>query len=111
MATPPEWDMLLSAAQKNRPEIIAEMVEIGGVDPSHSNAVGQSAVHIAALWGHHESVQALSALGANVNAQNGMTGATPVRRSIGRSLSKLIAERKFRSVYKPWRTVDIECTR
>lgn len=49
---PPEWDMLLSAAQKNRPELIREMIEIGGVSPSHANAVGQSALHIAALWGH-----------------------------------------------------------
>jgi len=75
---PPEWDMLLSAAQKNRPELIAEMIEIGRVNPSHANAVGQSAVHIAALWGHHESVQALCEKGANVNAQNDMTGATPL---------------------------------
>jgi ankyrin repeat protein len=48
----PEWDLLLSASQKNRPDLIRDMVRDGGVDPSHANAVGQSALHIAALWGH-----------------------------------------------------------
>ena len=48
----PEWDMLLSAAQKNLPDRIKTMVLKDGVDPSHSNAVGQSALHIAALWGN-----------------------------------------------------------
>lgn len=48
----PEWDLLLSAAQKNRPDMIQYMVQEGGVDPSHANSVGQSALHIAALWGN-----------------------------------------------------------
>lgn len=47
----PEWDLLLSAAQKNCPDKIRALVA-DGVDPSHSNAVGQSALHVAALWGH-----------------------------------------------------------
>lgn len=48
---PPEWDLLLSAAQKNKPELIRQMVA-KGVDPSHANAVGQSALHVASLWGN-----------------------------------------------------------
>jgi hypothetical protein len=28
------------------------MIEKGGVNPSHANSVGQSALHIASLWGH-----------------------------------------------------------
>lgn len=48
----PEWDLILSAAHKNLPIRIREMVETQGVDPSHSNGVGQSALHIAALWGN-----------------------------------------------------------
>ena len=50
----PEWDRLLSASQKNLPDTIRKLVEEEGVDPSHSNAVRQSALHIAALWGHGE---------------------------------------------------------
>ena len=50
-AAPPEWDLLLSAAQKNDAEKIREMVAYS-VDPSHANGVGQSALHIAALWGN-----------------------------------------------------------
>jgi ankyrin repeat protein len=49
---PPEWDLLLSAAQKNEPDRIKRMIDDDGVDPCHSNAVGQSALHIAALWGN-----------------------------------------------------------
>jgi ankyrin repeat protein len=48
----PEWDVLLSASQKNRPDLIRAYVTERGIDPSHANAVGQSALHIAALWGH-----------------------------------------------------------
>ena len=49
---PPEWDQLLSASQKNLPDTIHSLVVDEGVDPSHANRVGQSALHIAALWGH-----------------------------------------------------------
>ena len=44
--------MLLSAAQKNWADRIREMILTDGVNPSHSNAVGQTALHIAALWGN-----------------------------------------------------------
>jgi ankyrin repeat protein len=53
----PEWDMLLSAAQKNWADRIREMILTDGVNPSHSNAVGQTALHIAALWGNGTSCQ------------------------------------------------------
>jgi hypothetical protein len=49
---PPEWDLLLSAAQKNQPDRIRDMISQEKVNASHANAVGQSALHIAALWGH-----------------------------------------------------------
>jgi ankyrin repeat protein len=42
----------LSAAQKNWANRIREMIVMDGVNPSHSNAVGQTALHIAALWGN-----------------------------------------------------------
>jgi ankyrin repeat protein len=52
LGPPPEWDLLLSAAQKNNADKIQALVQNQGVDPSHANRVGQSALHIAALWGH-----------------------------------------------------------
>ena len=51
---PPEWDQLLVASQKNLPDVIWQLVNEGGVSPSHANAVGQSALHVASLWGHGE---------------------------------------------------------
>jgi hypothetical protein len=52
LPAPPEWDLLLSAAQKNAGDRIRKMVKEDGVNPSHANGVGQSALHIAALWGN-----------------------------------------------------------
>jgi ankyrin repeat protein len=48
----PEWDLLLSFSQKNWPEKIRQLLATEGVPPDHSNAIGQTALHIAALWGH-----------------------------------------------------------
>eukprot|EP00592_Proboscia_alata_P015763 CAMPEP_0194400996 /NCGR_PEP_ID=MMETSP0174-20130528/127551_1 /TAXON_ID=216777 /ORGANISM="Proboscia alata, Strain PI-D3" /LENGTH=135 /DNA_ID=CAMNT_0039197629 /DNA_START=44 /DNA_END=448 /DNA_ORIENTATION=- len=47
---PVEWDLLLSAAMKNQPEKIREMIEVEGVPVTHSNHVGQTALHIAVMW-------------------------------------------------------------
>ena len=49
---PPEWDALLTAACKNDAKEIRFLVTKMGVPATHSNAVDQSALHIAALWGH-----------------------------------------------------------
>jgi ankyrin repeat protein len=49
---PPQWDLLLSACQKNQPERVRQLIQEERVDPSHANRVGQTALHIAALWGH-----------------------------------------------------------
>ena len=76
--SPPEWDLILSAAQKNSPLDIRGYVTQKGVPASHANGVGQSALHIAALWGHVECVQVLCELGANPNATNHLTAATPL---------------------------------
>jgi ankyrin repeat protein len=48
----PEWDRLLSACLKNNPNLVRQLVVDEGISPSHSNGVGQSALHIAALYGH-----------------------------------------------------------
>jgi len=74
----PAWDLILSASQKNLPEDIRDMVESQGVPPTHSNAVGQTGLHIAALWGHIEALEVLIEVGGDCNAANRMTGATPL---------------------------------
>lgn len=75
---PPEWDVLLSMAMKNNAVEIRRLIQDEGVSPSHANAVKQSALHIAALWGNVEAVEALLEHKAAANAQNSMTGATPL---------------------------------
>jgi ankyrin repeat protein len=57
--SPPEWDLILSYAQKNWPDKIVDLLTNRGVDPDHSNAVGQTALHIASLWGHGTLSRAL----------------------------------------------------
>jgi hypothetical protein len=52
LLAPPEWDMLLRAAQKNNAVEIHRLITEEGVSPNHANRVAQSALHIAALWGH-----------------------------------------------------------
>jgi ankyrin repeat protein len=77
---PPQWDLLLTAAQQNRPVDIWKLVKRSGVSPNHCNSAGQTALHIAALWGHVDCVALLVSkdIGANPNAQNFLTGATPL---------------------------------
>lgn len=95
MDAPPEWDLLLSAAQKNQPDRIKEMVR-SGVSASHANGVGQTALHVAALWGNVSAVQALLESGANVHSQNNLTGGTPLhmvlqsRKAAGKELEETV---------------------
>ncbi|KAI2492480.1 hypothetical protein MHU86_22060 [Fragilaria crotonensis] len=79
---PPEWDRLLSACQKNDVDLVRRLISEEGVSPSHTNRAGQSALHIAALWGHLKCVEALIDAGANVDAKNNITGATPLHCAI-----------------------------
>ena len=93
-------------AQRNLPEEIQQLIA-GGVDPSTANGVGQTALHVACLWGTHKCVEVLIKAGAKVcdapapcgpgrvdtgesmsdervcttpqvNAQNSFSGATPL---------------------------------
>ena len=50
----PEWDRILSASQRNDAAEIRRLIKIENVSPDHSNAVGQTAVHIACIWGNGE---------------------------------------------------------
>jgi ankyrin repeat protein len=77
-APPPEWDQILVACQKNQPEVVESLIVEHGVSPSHANAIGQSALHVAALWSHVECCRILLQHDANVHATNTITGATPL---------------------------------
>ena len=80
-----QYDRILSAAQQNRPDVIHAMVKEMSCPPGHGNQVGQTALHIACLWGHREAVAALIELGAPVNAQNRMGGSTPLHMAVSSS--------------------------
>lgn len=58
--------MLLSFAQQNKPEEIERILEAskmelkwGALDPSEGNSVGQTALHVACLWGNFEAAECL----------------------------------------------------
>lgn len=89
VSTPPEWDQILSAAQKNNVSEIQRLVTQEGVSANHANSVGQSALHVSALWGHVEAVQTLISLGANPTAQNQINGASPLHCTVQSSKNNL----------------------
>ena len=79
MTTPkPEWDMILSYAQKNNPTAIHQLITQQSVPPNHANGVGQSSLHVSAIWGHDTCVSTLLSLGADPNLQNSIMGSTPL---------------------------------
>ena len=41
-----------------------------GTDPSFANSVGQTALHVAVLWGNVDAAQFLVDAGADVNKRN-----------------------------------------
>lgn len=80
---PPEWDLLLSYARKDLPEEIRRLVYGPvGCDPSHSNPVGQTALHVASLWGSLDAATELLHAGADPNARNRITGASPLHMAV-----------------------------
>ena len=73
----PEVNVFLSKAQRDDAEALQQLID-AGMEPSVGNAVGQTALHVACLWGAHKSVQLLIKAGATVNVQNTFSGATPL---------------------------------
>eukprot|EP00977_Amphora_coffeiformis_P006944 scaffold1511_cov170-Amphora_coffeaeformis.AAC.15 len=98
---PSEGNLLLRAAQTNRPTEILRLVKLGGVSPNHANQVGLTALHIAALWGHVDCVAMLVSkdIGANPNATNLLSRATP--------LHMLIQGRKIREAPRLHLIIDV----
>jgi len=71
------FDQILGFARDNDAAAIREIVKMG-CPPSFTNRVGQTPLHIAAIWGSVEAAQALLELGANPNAANQLRGSTPL---------------------------------
>lgn len=76
MPNPQSMAMLTNAQQNNAEEL--QRIISSGVDPSSSNAVGQTALHVACLWGNTAATECLIRNGADVNRQNNLTSATPL---------------------------------
>eukprot|EP00980_Cylindrotheca_fusiformis_P019306 scaffold6632_cov102-Cylindrotheca_fusiformis.AAC.1 len=74
----PEWDKLLVACQQDNAFLVAKFLQDEGISANHANAVGQSALHIASLWCHVDCVALLLEHGANIDATNQLTTATPL---------------------------------
>lgn len=78
----PGVNMLLSYAQQNKPDEIQRLLDSGDLNPSEGNSVGQTALHVACLWGNIDAAGCLIANKASVNACNDLTGGTPLHIAI-----------------------------
>lgn len=82
---------ILSAAQKNDLAAVRLCVERDAISPSYANSLGQTPLHIAAMWGNADVAEYLVSKGANVHAINHLSSATPLH--VAASSSKDIAGR------------------
>ena len=70
---------MFSYTQQNLPEKIQEVLdEVEGINASDGNSVGQTALHIACIWGNWEAVACLIANHADVNRANYFSGGRPL---------------------------------
>ena len=67
--------MMQAAAKGDVEKVTAQLA--AGASPSAGNPIGQTALHIAAIWNHVEVGEVLIEAGADVNAKN-KYGATPL---------------------------------
>ena len=72
---------LLSATQQNNAAKVQALID-SGIPVSFANSVGQTALHIAALWGNAEACATLLENGAALNARNELSGATPLHMAV-----------------------------
>jgi len=69
--------MLRGAAQRDDTPMLRDLIMLG-VPVNFGNRIGQTALHIAALWGNVHSVEVLIAAGASLDIKNQMDGSTPL---------------------------------
>ena len=68
---------LLSASQRDDVRAV-ENILASGADVNYGNSVGQTALHIACIWGNASAADLLIEAGANVNAKKDLSEQTPV---------------------------------
>jgi ankyrin repeat protein len=70
-------DTLIDCSVKDQVELCRAKLEAGS-DPNSANRVGQTALHVAAIWGSLGVARLLIKAGANVEARNELGGVTPL---------------------------------
>ena len=68
---------LLGAAQRDDVRMLKRLIN-EGVPASFGNSMGQTALHIACIWGNVSAVRTLIDAGANLNKQNQLSGESPL---------------------------------
>merc|ERR1712137_667727 len=69
--------MLRGAAQRDDTPMLKDLLMLG-VPVNFGNRIGQTALHIAAVWGNANSIEVLIAAGANLDIKNQMGGSAPL---------------------------------
>merc|ERR1712216_983760 len=72
-----QQNALLGAAQRDDVVAIKNILQSGAA-VSYANSVGQTALHIATLWGNASAVEALVQAGAAVDQVNDLGAQTPL---------------------------------
>ena len=120
-ASSQENDRLLSATQQNNATQVQALID-SGIDVSYANSAGQTALHIAALWGNLQACETLLQNSAKLNVRNSLSGATPLHmaaassKDLGRRMAcaKLIIDAgadlmvKDESGLMPWQHTEGE---
>lgn len=71
------FDQILSLARDDDGDSIRQLVGLG-CPPTYSNRVGQTALHIGAIWGSMKAVKVLLECRADPNQANQLRGSTPL---------------------------------
>lgn len=79
---------LLHAAKDGDIQALQELL-VAGEDVNSSNVIGQTALHVAALWGNVDALEFLLLSGADVDAQN-QNGQTALHFASGKGMSECV---------------------
>lgn len=77
MAQQTVFDQILTAARDNNVAMIRQLLQMGA-PATYTNRVGQSALHVGAMWGSVDAVKVLLEAKGDPNAANKLRGSTPL---------------------------------